>query len=83
MTCPALNVEKLFRSTKHQLELVRLYVVMDGVELLRNLKNINEFQYFPDPVFFPFSGENKLKQFDVSTEEFLELSVSKLLYQDR
>ena len=75
MICPALNLGQLLTSLDNPPEPVDLYIVMDGVTLLRDQPNLGHFQYFPDPTFFPFTGPGKLKVFDLNLQE-LELQVS-------
>lgn len=73
LECPALNMKSVMAPQHGSPEIVSIYVVLDGVQLLKKDSLLNHFEYYPDPQFYPFTTSGKLKLFDVNTRE-LELS---------
>ncbi|XP_076468403.1 hepatocyte growth factor receptor-like [Babylonia areolata] len=72
LLCPALNVKQTLSEPFTPPQIMDLLVTLDGVTLLQGDTILRHFQYFPDPVFFPFTQAGKHRVFDVNTGE-LEL----------
>ena len=77
LECPSLRIKDhipLFTEETSP-QSVDIYVELDGVTLLRQHERLQNFQYFLDPEFFPFTDESKTELFDVSKVK-LKLLVS-------
>lgn len=60
---PATNIKTIDPSNGEKLD---YGFIMDNVPVVRNLATSNNFQHFllfPDPVYYPFDDENKVKQY--------------------
>ena len=67
-----LNVTDYIRN-KDGIETVKHYLEMDSNRI--TFQSLNNFQYFPDPVFFPNAGEGKVLKYDLN-DGVLKLGVS-------
>ena len=80
MACdsPAVTHTKKSATEEHPLT-TSISFQMDGVQALRDLPETNpdlsRFNYYPDPVFFKFSGDEHVQTF-YHDEKDLELRVS-------
>lgn len=66
LECPLLHVAQPLARIDG-VDTVKLYLVLDGSNLTHT--QMEHFQYFPDPIFFPFTGQGRVLYFDIDQDQ--------------